>query len=611
VTDGTFEVVVVDDAKTPSLDADSLSRPGFETLVLHSRGAGASAARNRGARDARAPIVLFLDDDMVAETDLVERHLAAQRGENTTAVVGAYPPAPDHPGLMASAVAFWWSDIFESMNRAVSSTFVFLLSGNLSIPRSAFLDLGGFAEDIPFRREDWELGMRWMQAGHEIVYEPRAIARHEFQLQTGARLRGAELEGYGDAVLAQRYPGVRGALPLVAHRPASAGGPVRRLGLALATRPLAQRLAGPALDVLERAHLRRAWLRLLKPIQIAAYTRGLARAGYVAADSDGETILECELLSDEPLRSGGPIAPTVRVTLRGEQIALVRPREGHWSPDVAKQIADAVGAETIELVAAARGWLPKEGAASLIERSVETITLSEGPPIETWHAAAERAERSQKELIALALHGAAATDHRWLTEALVAFDGDRVDAVFGLAVSDDRPLQALYLHDRSGSPAFAVGDAPDYLVIRTAVLRALGGIPADAARFGSLVPAMLIVERVIESGAVIGRRDVHGLVGGGVSAIEEGRAWGLARVATSNAPSRALVRGGAGIVATAAWEIFKHGGRVDRNQMGALVGAAQGGLRGAVAARGAVVRGARKSSGGAAADRPRQADAHR
>jgi glycosyltransferase involved in cell wall biosynthesis len=75
---GSFEVVVVIDGSTDGT-AEMLSEfaPSFELSVLTQPQAGASAARNAGAADARARVLLFVDDDMTASSSHVAAHLAA------------------------------------------------------------------------------------------------------------------------------------------------------------------------------------------------------------------------------------------------------------------------------------------------------------------------------------------------------------------------------------------------------------------------------------------------------------------------------------------------------------------------------------------------------
>jgi glycosyltransferase involved in cell wall biosynthesis len=334
-----FEVVLVDDNELPgTLEPALAAAAGVNARIVASGRQGASAARNVGAREARAQLILFLDDDMVASPTLVERHLERHRGGGDVAVVGAYWPAPPQFGLTASAVGLWWSQTFESMRRGGQPTFMWMLSGNLSIPRGRFLEVGGFPDDIPYRREDWDLGMRWLSAGHEIAYAPDAWVDHEFSQRPADRLRGAELEGFGDAVLSRKYPGISGALPIVGHRDLVNASSARRVVHRLLRSQLGHATALSLLAGLEWANLRSAWMRGFGILQSVAYKAGIERAGG-GPEEMHETVVTCELLSDAPFGPTGPIAPSIDVTLDGETVVRVRPLEGFWNATVADQIA--------------------------------------------------------------------------------------------------------------------------------------------------------------------------------------------------------------------------------------------------------------------------------
>jgi hypothetical protein len=75
---GDFEVVVVDDGSTPPVDAARLRAAHAGPLRVVRRDAPPSAhdGRRAGARAARAPRVLFLDDDVELHPDLLRAHAA-------------------------------------------------------------------------------------------------------------------------------------------------------------------------------------------------------------------------------------------------------------------------------------------------------------------------------------------------------------------------------------------------------------------------------------------------------------------------------------------------------------------------------------------------------
>ena len=72
--DGTVELVVVDDGSRD--ESAGIARAGG-ARVIEQENAGPSAARNRGWREARAPVVLFTDSDCVPQADWVRRLAAA------------------------------------------------------------------------------------------------------------------------------------------------------------------------------------------------------------------------------------------------------------------------------------------------------------------------------------------------------------------------------------------------------------------------------------------------------------------------------------------------------------------------------------------------------
>jgi len=153
---------------------------------------GLSYARNAGIRNARAPLVVFTDDDVRVEPDWVASILRAF-GEFPEAdvmggrVLPAWPAAPptwltrDHWAPLALAD---YGDVPLVVN---ADRPICLVGANLAVRRSVFEVVGVFATD--FQRvkdgvgslEDHEFLLRLFRRGRKGVYDPRIVIHAEIQ----------------------------------------------------------------------------------------------------------------------------------------------------------------------------------------------------------------------------------------------------------------------------------------------------------------------------------------------------------------------------------------------------------------------------------------------
>lgn len=192
-----------------------------------------TAAMNRGLLEANCEIVLFLDDDIRCEPELIAAHLAAH---------DSYPGA-----LVAGRVIQPWEEgedlpldgpfRFSGLRPAWIGEF---MGGNFSVSRAAALQLGGFDENfvrVAYRFEA-EFAHRLRHSGGRIYFEPGACLHH-LKAAGGTRT-------FGDY--------------LTTWKPDHAVGAYYH---ALRTRPgigwLAVFLSRPFRAIATRHHLRRPW----------------------------------------------------------------------------------------------------------------------------------------------------------------------------------------------------------------------------------------------------------------------------------------------------------------------------------------------------------------
>jgi GT2 family glycosyltransferase/peptidoglycan/xylan/chitin deacetylase (PgdA/CDA1 family) len=171
-----FEVIVVVDGPDGETLAFLRDDPPIACRVVGGRvHNGPSAARNLGARTAEGTYLLFLDDDIVADENLLASHLAAQRAAENAVAIGPIRlnVADDADGLTRYFERTWSRRYAQFSNGTRIPSWRDCYSGNLSVRRDLFLEVGGFDPGIP-RSHDVELGYRLALRGAPVIFAPDA-----------------------------------------------------------------------------------------------------------------------------------------------------------------------------------------------------------------------------------------------------------------------------------------------------------------------------------------------------------------------------------------------------------------------------------------------------
>lgn len=286
---GAMEVLVVLDGSTDGSDAmltawEAGGRlPGLRWLEVPN--GGQAAARDAGARRAVAPLLVFLDDDVVPEPDCVAGHLAGHAAGGPVAVLGdcEIVRTADEPPFYAQFVWGWWEELYSSRVRPGRvACYTDFCAGNVSLRRVDYLASGGF--DPAFRGyggEDYDLGYRLLRQGVRFAPDRRVRAMHHHRFAGyPALMRARRQEGYADVVLSRKFPelrpGLRLADPFAFTRPNAPA--VRAAFAGGGPSPRATRLAIGRLVLAERLGQRNRWLDRFFALTHAAYWRGVADA---------------------------------------------------------------------------------------------------------------------------------------------------------------------------------------------------------------------------------------------------------------------------------------------------------------------------------------------
>jgi GT2 family glycosyltransferase len=215
------EVVVVIDH-----NAALLARAERELSVAHvvanRHARGLSGARNTGVATAKGDILVFLDDDAVAEPGWLDALVSRYRDPGVIGVGGAVLPRWEGERPAGFPEEFNWVVGCSYRGMPVAAGPVRNpIGANMSFRREVFDTVGGFADGIgrigsrPVGCEETELCIRAAAAFGDlsILYEPGARVHHSVPaVRTSWRYFAARCfsEGISKALVAQRTGAKRG-----------------------------------------------------------------------------------------------------------------------------------------------------------------------------------------------------------------------------------------------------------------------------------------------------------------------------------------------------------------------------------------------------------------
>lgn len=195
-----WEAILVDDASmdaSPVLDELAASS-SIRLRVLHREAnGGPAAARNDGARAARAPVVAFVDDDCVPEPGWARAMAEAFERNPALGVVQGLTCRPDE------ALGPW------TLYREITWETPWFEGCNIAYRRDLLLATGGFDEQVRWYGEDTSAGWKVVETGAERDFATDAVVTHDLE-ERGLRwrIRHGWLER-NLVALALRHPGLR------------------------------------------------------------------------------------------------------------------------------------------------------------------------------------------------------------------------------------------------------------------------------------------------------------------------------------------------------------------------------------------------------------------
>ncbi len=213
----------MDGSTDKTADALRLLTPAIRLRVIEQENLGPSAARNAGFRAAKSELLIFLDDDMLCDPELLAAHIAAHKEGGRMVAFGALFLSADTPPSL-SAECFRREIGAFHLEREKRSGAEWRITdcvfSNASLSRPLLEEAGGFDETFRMR-EDLELGTRLFDLGVRPRYVANAITYQYYEKTSGRLIRDAEAFAVGDVMFTRKHPQVviEGQLNWLAQQP--------------------------------------------------------------------------------------------------------------------------------------------------------------------------------------------------------------------------------------------------------------------------------------------------------------------------------------------------------------------------------------------------------
>ncbi len=190
-TDKNFEVIIVDDgSKIALLPTVELFEQQLDIKFFRKDNSGPGLSRNYGAKRAKNDWLVFVDSDVIVETDYIE-NIKNNLTENPCDAFGGADKAHKGFNLMQKAISYSMTSVFTTggiRGKKSAVTKFQPRSFNMGVNKEIFLKVGGFSEmrigeDPDLSMTLWENGFTTMFYDNIGVYHKRRTDFGKFSKQ--------------------------------------------------------------------------------------------------------------------------------------------------------------------------------------------------------------------------------------------------------------------------------------------------------------------------------------------------------------------------------------------------------------------------------------------
>ncbi len=230
-----INVIIVDDGSTDDTEELAKERFAFDLSYFWQRNQGDAAARNLGAEQSRADILVFLDDDVLLDPGYLSYLIEAQGSCKNRIVGGTWnlwqaettPLSNALHGSLAPGAhldRFFKQDLeYDSDHTIAELPFTDIYSNNMALMREAYFEIG-MMQGLDFPGSsmwcDLDFAYRAYQQGFEFRRSTKAIFWHRdhhiFDLDIYKKR--ARIAAYRAVTLFQKHPSLIAHLPMFSDK---------------------------------------------------------------------------------------------------------------------------------------------------------------------------------------------------------------------------------------------------------------------------------------------------------------------------------------------------------------------------------------------------------
>lgn len=185
-----FDILVIEQSKQVDERIKKYAEANSQKVkLIHIERRNLPNARNVGIKNASGEIILFLDDDIIPDNDLIKWHIENYKENWVNGVGGRVIGGYDKIPKSARVGDFRKLDgkVIRNFNSEIRKEVKHLPGGNMSFKKIVFEHIGFFDEKFGgavSEGEETDFCLRVQRAGFRFIFEPKALVKH-LHIKTG------------------------------------------------------------------------------------------------------------------------------------------------------------------------------------------------------------------------------------------------------------------------------------------------------------------------------------------------------------------------------------------------------------------------------------------